>query len=605
MFKKLTEIKKVSLIRRICISIGIFLVVFMMEIFGIVQVVDNYIFDLVYMQDKAIDLPITIIGIDENTLNELGNYNDWDRGVYADLLDVLCTDEYAPATICFDIVYTGSKDSESDKRFAEKAAEYGRCVFATRLEFEDAIVDNQGVKHIDTAHISSVGRLYDELEAINPITGFSNNTPVYDKYIRTFIPYFSTPEYTGDSLAYAAYKVYCEQNGITPIDFSDEKYRQFRFSYSGGPESFETVGLDQVLSGEISANSFKNKIVLVGAHANGFQDDFSVPSDHTSTMYGVEIHANIMEAMFDGAYQTDGDYTVMGIVYGILGALIFFIFCFFSLGVDAVIMVLVVGGNLLVGRICYGNGLVIDQFSFFIAVVLSYIGMVIHHYIKANSSKRKLSKAFKMYVAPQIVDEVAGKGDYEINLGGRNKDIAVLFIDIRGFTTMSENLRPEEVVNILNEYFAIVTDAVFKNKGTLDKFIGDAAMAVFNSPFDLEDYVYRAVHTGWDIATNSQKLADTLMEKYGRTISYGIGINCGEAVIGNIGCEFRMDYTAIGDTVNTSSRLESNAKAGQILISQEVRDRLGDRITVEEIGEIPLKGKSKSICVYNVTGIVE
>ena len=95
------------------------------------------------------------------------------------------------------------------------------------------------------------------------------------------------------------------------------------------------------------------------------------------------------------------------------------------------------------------------------------------------------------------------------------------------------------------------------------------------------------------------------MEKYGRTINFGIGVNCGEAVIGNIGCEFRMDYTAIGDTVNTSSRLESNAKAGQLLISEEVLRRLDGRLTVEEIGAIPLKGKSKSIMVYNVVGIVE
>ena len=124
--------------------------------------------------------------------------------------------------------------------------------------------------------------------------------------------------------------------------------------------------------------------------------------------------------------------------------------------------------------------------------------------------------------------------------------------------------------DILNEYFGVITDAIFKNKGTLDKFIGDAAMAVFNSPFDLDDYVYRAVMTACDIAKASEALGEKLMERFGKKVSYGIGVNCGQAIIGNIGSNFRMDYTAIGDTVNTASRLESNAKAGEILISEEV-----------------------------------
>jgi adenylate cyclase len=165
---------------------------------------------------------------------------------------------------------------------------------------------------------------------------------------------------------------------------------------------------------------------------------------------------------------------------------------------------------------------------------------------------------------------------------------------------MSENLAPEEVVDILNEYFGVITDAIFKNKGTLDKFIGDAAMAVFNSPFDLDDYVYRAVMTACDIAKASEALGEKLMERFGKKVSYGIGVNCGQAIIGNIGSNFRMDYTAIGDTVNTASRLESNAKAGEILISEEVKKRLGDRIETEDVGEIPLKGKHNKIFVYRV-----
>ena len=183
------------------------------------------------------------------------------------------------------------------------------------------------------------------------------------------------------------------------------------------------------------------------------------------------------------------------------------------------------------------------------------------------------------------------------------RDIAVLFVDIRGFTPLSESLKPEQVVEILNEYLNLTTNAIFKNSGTLDKFIGDATMAVFNAPFALEDYEFKAVCAAWDIVAGAKALERSCMERFGKSVAFGVGVNCGEAVVGNIGCDFRMDYTAIGDTVNTAARLEANAGRGKVYISEELRNRLGDRITVEEVGEIPLKGKSKGIFVYSLTGI--
>ncbi len=169
---------------------------------------------------------------------------------------------------------------------------------------------------------------------------------------------------------------------------------------------------------------------------------------------------------------------------------------------------------------------------------------------------------------------------------------------------MSESLQPEEVVGILNEYLNLTTDSIFKNGGTLDKFIGDATMAVFNAPFDLDDYIYKAVCTAKDIASGSAELQEKLQKRFGKTISFGIGVNCGNAVVGNIGCEARMDYTAIGDTVNTAARLESNAKPGQILISQDVYEQVKERVQVTEVGVIPLKGKSNGVFVYSVDEVL-
>ena len=151
----------------------------------------------------------------------------------------------------------------------------------------------------------------------------------------------------------------------------------------------------------------------------------------------------------------------------------------------------------------------------------------------------------------------------------------------------------------------MVAECIFKHHGMLDKFIGDAAMALFNAPTDQEDYAYEAIATAYDIVQRSEELSKGLLAKFGKTISYGIGVNIGPAVVGNIGSNFRMDYTAIGDTVNTAARLEANAKPGEVLISQNLKDRLDDRIVVEDAGMMKFKGKSKEMNVYRLKGLKE
>ena len=190
-----------------------------------------------------------------------------------------------------------------------------------------------------------------------------------------------------------------------------------------------------------------------------------------------------------------------------------------------------------------------------------------------------------------------------MKLGGENRDIAVLFVDIRGFTSLSERLEPEQVVDILNGYLALTTESVFRHGGTLDKFVGDATMAVFNAPFDTEDYVYKAILTAWDIVRGGGRIEKEYFKRYGQHVGFGVGINCGSAVVGNIGCDFRMDYTAIGDTVNTAARLEANAPRDTVYISESVYEQVKDRITVEAVGAIPLKGKTEGVFVYAVTGV--
>lgn len=598
------------------ISVLVAVCVFLLTYKGAFPTLNTYFSETVYQHKSVSTLPITIITIDEKTLNAMGQPSEWSRQVYADLLNYLNDGETRPAVISFDLLFTGHKeDLAGDIAFAEAAAEYGNVVVGI-----NALISEQG-SGSEKLDVNNLYRLditfpYEELEAVTKLgivncspdrlgyvtsayTGMRQQDVWYDSIavqtLRMFLDYVKAhPDYAARHPEYASYTI---------PDYSSRDTNHYRFSYTVPTEGYEIVSLVDVLEGKVPAKNLANNIVYVGAFASGLQDDFKTlfaNSEGKSNMYGVEIHANIMEAIYNGRLQSDANLTLLSTVYALISGLL----CFVMLSTSILFGILLCLGVLVLhfasSLILYRNGIYVMLLYMTLSCVLLMVGMTVYHYLSTRYEKKKISRAFRMYVAPEIVDDVAGSGTYELQLGGRHKDIAVLFVDIRGFTTMSENLAPEEVVDILNEYFGVITDAIFKNKGTLDKFIGDAAMAVFNSPFDLDDYVYRAVMTACDIAKASDALGGKLMERFGKKVSYGIGVNCGEAIIGNIGSNFRMDYTAIGDTVNTASRLESNAKAGEILISEEVKKRLEGRIETEDVGEIPLKGKQNKIFVYRV-----
>ncbi len=322
-------------------------------------------------------------------------------------------------------------------------------------------------------------------------------------------------------------------------------------------------------------------------------------------MFGCEIHANIIQALIDKKYPVKANRLTASLVCGLMTGLIFLIFRQTRPGWSITLGTLFVAGFVITSMLVSSAGLLLPFIYFPLSVMIVCTMSIISDYVAASAEKKKISDTFKKYVAPQVVDEITKTGGYSISLGGESREIAVLFVDIRGFTPMSENLTPEQVVDILNSYLELTTNSIFNNGGTLDKFIGDATMAVFNAPFDLDDYVFKAIKTALDIVAGGDAIESKFLEKYGRSVGFGVGVNCGPAVVGNIGCSFRMDYTAIGDTVNTAARLEANAKRGQVLISEQVYEKVKDRVIVEPIGAIPLKGKSKSVFVYSLTGLAE
>lgn len=235
-----------------------------------------------------------------------------------------------------------------------------------------------------------------------------------------------------------------------------------------------------------------------------------------------------------------------------------------------------------------------------LALGSSYLVSLVYNFAVEKKEKQRVTRIFSRYVAPQVVAEILQVGEGELKLGGTRRRITLLFIDIRSFTTLSEKLSPEEMVEVLNQYFEIVTRCIFKNKGTIDKFMGDAAMALFNAPMLLDDHALWAVKAAKAITDEGASLQRKLQEILGVTLTFGIGINTGEVVLGNIGSKNRMDYTAIGDAVNLAARLESSAKPGQVLVSESVYQEVAGRIPLEPVGEISVKGKCQSVMVYQL-----
>lgn len=230
-----------------------------------------------------------------------------------------------------------------------------------------------------------------------------------------------------------------------------------------------------------------------------------------------------------------------------------------------------------------------------------FVGAVASNYILAREEKEKVAETFGRYVDPAIMSRLLDGGSKSVKLGGELKDIAVLFVDIRSFTTMSEQLPPTTVVEILNRYLTLTTECIRRYHGTLDKFVGDCTMAFWNAPLPQENSVELACRAALDMIAGSEKLGAELEQRYGRKISFGVGIHWGSAVVGNIGTPFRMDYTAIGDTVNTAARLEANAGGGTILVSRAVVDVLGSRVEVTSLGNlIKLKGKSEDFEIFKL-----
>ena len=565
---------------------------------GLFRAVDLAASDAFYQSRSASDGKIVLVGIDQKALEEIGPYNQWGRDIIAMVLEALNeSEDCRPAAIAVDVLYSGETNAEADAWLAEAAGQYGNVITACAAEFGSALIeDRAGDYYLDTFSITAFEEPYEALKRASS-QGHINAMMDTDGILRHHLLKLSLPDGTEvPSLALEAARMYRAYHGMEPVKLPPVDARGFWYlPFCGVPgDLYESISVADLIFGEIPADYFAGKIVLIGPYAAGLQDSYLTAAEHAAPMYGVEFQANAVQALLWEDYKREaGD----GIQLAALFAVLLFGLAVFRrkrLRVSTLLWAALCGGSLLLCKVMYGRGLVLHVLWIPVGVTVLYVGGIGFHYVQAALEKRRVTHTFQRYVAPEIVRELLKEDSEALELGGRLTEIAVLFVDVRGFTPMSELLKPTEVVEILNQYLTLISDCILKNGGTLDKFVGDAAMAFWGAPLPQEDYVMNAVKAASDMVEGSKELCEALLKKYGRTVSFGIGVHAGEAVVGNIGSLKRMDYTAIGDTVNTAARLEANAPGGTIYISRAVADVLGDRIRTTSLGgTVKLKGKKE------------
>jgi adenylate cyclase len=363
------------------------------------------------------------------------------------------------------------------------------------------------------------------------------------------------------------------------------------------------VSEERAASGQappIDPAEFKDKIVFVGLTAAGTFEIFTTPFGGAGAP-GVELHATLADNVLSDRFMRrapaslDAGVTIAAaLAAGLLATLLPVSWA------TAAVLALVTAFALVLTR-QVGGGVWIGAVAPSAASAFALFGGVAWQYFVEGRAKRHIKGLFGRYVSKDVIDQLMANPALA-RLGGQRREMTVLFSDIRGFTTASERGVPEDVVRQLNEYFTAMVDVLLRHRGTLDKFVGDMVMGLFGAPLADPHHADHAVAAALEMTAVLDRLNATWKAEGRPTLDVGIGINSGEMIAGNIGSDTIMSYTVIGDAVNLGARLESlNKEYGtRILISQATLDRLTSPVNSRRVDEVTVKGKTKSVVVYEV-----
>ncbi len=383
----------------------------------------------------------------------------------------------------------------------------------------------------------------------------------------------------------------------------------YRGGRQGGTATYETYSFyklfyaEQQLLGEqrpvVDPAVFRGKVVVVGATAAGTHDAFVTPVD--GKMAGAEVHAAVIDSILSNRFLAEASWSA-GAAVTVSAGVVLGIACVL-LGPWTATAAALVGAGLTIAATTwqFGQGIWLPLVPPLVAIALATFGGVAYQYFVEGREKRRVKRLFSRYVSKDVYDQLIANPE-DARLGGQRRFMTVLFSDIRGFTSVSEQGEPEEIVGQLNEYFSRMVPIVFAHHGTIDKFVGDMIMALFGAPLDDPDHADHAVQTALAMSAGLAELNRGWAAAGRPVLDIGIGINTGDMVAGNLGSESIMSYTVIGDNVNLGARLESLNKDHQtrVIISEATRRALRGQYDIGALGEVVVKGKSRAVQIYSV-----
>lgn len=563
------------------------LAVALASVFGLLEGVERWAYNIQFQLRGPVQplTPVIIVSIDEDSFDELNLQWPWPRALHGRFLDIISAGK--PAAIGFDIVFPepSARGAEDDKALADAVGRAGNVVLGA------AFTEVKGQYAVKEDLNAPIAIIRERAAAY----GFVNPNLEEDAFVRSasIARHFQGKEVSSFDLQLYRLGV---KAGLRAAALPDRPH--VLINYRGGPQTFLTVPYYQVLNGEIAPDLFAGAVVLVGSTSPILHDVFPTPFATHGEMPGVEIHANVIETLVQGIPLTRGAAWV-GAALTIMGGL-FAVWMADRLRPLPAIGLILATATAYTATTCalfVWARLWMDVAAVPSVLVLGYGVTVVENFIKEQREKRRLSR----YFSPAVVEDIVSKKE-DVNLGSARRRMTILFSDIRGFTSISEKMSPEEVVGFLREYLTVMTDAVFQNGGTVDKYIGDAIMALYNVPFDQPDHAARAVKTALAFQERVKPLSDKFKAKYGLELKCGVGVHTGDAVVGTIGSEQRLEYTAIGDTINLGSRLESITKEYHvsIVISESTYEEVKGQFTTRYLGEVKVKGKEIPVKIYAV-----
>lgn len=509
---------------------------------------------------------VVVIGIDDASLQTIGAW-PFDRKVFAELTQTL--DAAGVKVIVYDVLFLEPRTG--DVAFAE-ALKHVRStvILAAKIEHE-SYLPSFFVTSATPQVIASLSNVIPDVDGkvrLYPSPRIINNTCVY-------------------GLGEEAFRIATFEKYEGCLSRSDKHFRY--------PEKLTTYSLIDILSHKVNPELLKGKVVFIGSTALDLQDHFVGMSGEK--IPGVYVHASIFTSLMNKEGDKALSFMWMMVLFIFFASLtVLLLNVIKTIGVQVATTSALLLSVFFISYLFFSNHIIIPLPWILLVIILTGGYSTLIRYVKEKKRSEHVQSLFSKYVHKDVLRELM-KSPGALNLTGEKRYLTVLFSDLRGFTTLSELVSPEELTSVLNGYFSAMTPIVLDERGTVDKFIGDAVMAFWNAPLAVDHHEGHAVRA----AIRMQHAITKFNEDNGYTLAAGIGIHAGDVIVGNVGSSERVNYTILGDTVNLASRVEGLTKkyGVGILVTDEVRNKIDDTtIMFRKLDVITVKGKTKPTVLY-------